>query len=77
MSPALNGISQRYSTRLIHATYKYQYVRLLHNVAHTSLALNDSSELHVQRFEHSDAIERHNRIMFVFHPGLPHMYIIP
>ena len=36
-----------------------------------SPALNGSSTL--QRFEHGNAVEKCNRIMFDFYPGLPHM----
>ena len=36
-----------------------------------SPALNGSSAL--QRFEHSNAIEIRNGIMFDFYPGLPHL----
>ena len=38
-----------------------------------SPALNGSSML--ERFEHSNASEIHNGIMFDFYPGLPHLSI--
>ena len=41
--------------------------------ARMNLALHASSAL--ERFEHSNAIEIHNRIMFDFYPGLPHVCI--
>ena len=30
----------------------------------------------LQRFEHGSTIETHNRIMFDFFLGLPHMYVV-
>ena len=38
-----------------------------------SPALNGSTAL--QRFEHSNAVEIRNGIMFDFYPGLPHMHV--
>ena len=38
-----------------------------------SHALNGS--LALQCFEHVNAVELRNRIMFDFYPGLPHMYV--
>ena len=42
--------------------------------ARMSPAFNRSSAL--ERFEHSNEIEIHNRIMFDFYPGLPHIHTI-
>ena len=42
--------------------------------ARMSPALNGSSA--IWRFEHSDAIEICNRIIFDFYTGLPHMVVI-
>ena len=39
-----------------------------------SPALNGSVAL--QRFEHSNAVEIRNGIMFDFYPGLPHMLLL-
>ena len=43
------------------------------NTAHMSLALNGSFAL--EHFEHGNAIEIRNGIMFIFYPGLPHIQI--
>ena len=39
-----------------------------------SPTLNGSFAL--QHFEHGNAVELHNKIMFNFYPGLPHNYIV-
>ena len=39
-----------------------------------SPVLNGSSE--IQCFECADAIKICNRIMFIFYPGMPHMYML-
>ena len=39
-----------------------------------SSALNQSSAL--QHFEHGNAIEIHNRIMFNFYPGMPQIDLV-
>ena len=41
------------------------------NTVRMSYALNRSSAL--ERFEHGNAIEIRNRLMFDFYPGLPHI----
>ena len=38
-----------------------------------SPTLNGNTAL--QRFEHSNVVEIHNRMMFDFYLGLPHMYL--
>ena len=39
---------------------------------HMNPTLNRSSK--IQRFERADAIEIHDRIMYIFYTGLPHVY---